>query len=275
MKKRVISFVLVLILAISLLGTSAFAAGFSSPFSGPYIIRNDKVVSMTNIKGFSGKTVVYPTALETTDAKYPVIVWANGTGCVTPLYSQLLALFANAGYIVVADSNVMPGDGQSIINSINYIITENNNSKSVFYGKVDVNNIGATGHSQGGKGVVCAAAKDSRIKCILSIAGASTAAEAKGVKCPAFYMTGSADFIVFSPMWVKPSYKASSGPAVYACLKFAPHTTCMLDPGEIYEYGVQWFNAYLRLGGDSAAVKQVITNIDADDFWKDVASRNF
>lgn len=271
MRKRVISLVLVLILAVSLLSTAAFADGLGAEL----VISNDKVVSMTNIKGLSGDTIVYPKSLETTDVKYPVIAWANGTACVTPLYSQLLALFANAGYIVVADTNVMAGDGQSLINSIDYIIAENDNPDSVFYGKVDVDNIGASGHSQGGKGAVCAAAKDSRIKCILSIAGASTAAEAKGVNCPAFYMTGSADLIVLSSMWVKPSYKASSGPAVYACLKYAPHTTCMFVPDEIYEYGVQWFNAYLKCGGDSATVQQVITNIDADDFWKDIASRNF
>ena len=274
MKKRVISLVLVLIMAFALFGTSAFAAGYNTQCIAP---DTAKVGTIKDLKGIEGDIIVYPKSLETAEegTVYPVIAWANGTGCITSLYYKLFELFAENGYIVIADTNVMAGDGKSISESIDYIIAKNSDPNSVLYGKVDVNNIGAAGHSQGGKGVVCAAAKDSRIKCILSIAGASSASEAKGVKCPAFYMTGSADFIVFSPMWVKPSYKASSGPAVYACLKFAPHTTCMLDPGEIYEYGVQWFNAYLRLGGDSAAVKQVITNIDADDFWKDVASRNF
>lgn len=272
MKKRALSLILALLLAVSLFGTSAFAAGASTQCLAP---DTAAVATIRDLKGISGDTIVYPKAIETTDAKYPVIAWANGTGCITPLYYKLFEMFAKAGYIVIADTNVMAGDGKSLIQSIDYIIAKNSDPNSVFYNKVDVDNIGASGHSQGGKGAVCAASKDSRIKCILSIAGASTAAEAKGVTCPAFYMTGSADLIVLSSMWVKPSYKASNGPAVYACLKNAPHTTCMFVPDRIGEFGIQWFDAYLKANGDVNALLTFANNLMSDSHWKDVACRNF
>ena len=272
MKKRLLSLVLVLLVAVSLFSTAAFAAGANTQSLAP---NTDVVGTVKDLKGISGDIIVYPKALETTDAKYPVIAWANGTGCITSLYYQLFEKFAEAGYIVIADTNVMAGDGKSLIQSIDYIVGKNADPNSIFYNKVDVDNIGASGHSQGGKGSVCAASKDSRIKCILSIAGASTANEAKDVTCPAFYMTGSADLIVLSSMWVKPSYKASSGPAVYACLKNAPHTTCMFVPGEIAEYGIQWFDAYLKNDGNMEMLQQFAINIVNDSHWKDCACRNY
>ena len=272
MKKRIISLVLVFIMAFCLLGTSAFAAGSSTRCIVP---SNKSVGTILDLKGIAGDMIVYPKTLETAEegTTYPVIAWANGTGCVTSLYYKLFELFAKNGYIVIADTNVMAGDGRSISESIDYIIDKNSDPDSIFCGKVDVDNIGAAGHSQGGKGAVCAAANDSRIKCILSIAGASTADEAKKVSCPAFYMAGSADLIVFAPMWVKPSYKASSGPAVYASLKLAPHTTCMIVPDKIAKYGNIWFDLFLKGENDNLAVFVPGGQLSQDKNWCDFASK--
>lgn len=272
MKKRVISLVLVLIMAFALFGTSAFAAGYNTQCIAP---DTAKVGTIKDLKGIEGDIIVYPKSLETAEegTVYPVIAWANGTGCITSLYYKLFELFAENGYIVIADTNVMAGDGKSISESIDYIIAKNSDPNSVLYGKVDVNNIGAAGHSQGGKGVVCAAAKDPRIKCIFSIAGASTASEAKNVTCPAFYVAGSADLIVFAPMWVKPSYNASSGPSVYACLKLAPHTTCIIVPDKIAKYGNIWFDLFLKGEEDNLAVFVPGGQLSQDKNWRDFASK--
>ena len=272
MKKRVISLVLVLIMAVALFSTSAFAAGYSTQCLAP---GSETVSTTKDLKGISGDIIVYPKSLESAEegTVYPVIAWANGTGCITSLYYKLFELFAENGYIVIADTNVMAGDGKSISESIDYIIGKNSDPNSIFYGKVDVDNIGAAGHSQGGKGVVCAAANDSRIKCIFSIAGASTAAEAKKVTCPAFYVAGAADLIVFAPMWVKPSYNASSGPSVYACLKLAPHTTCIIVPDKIAKYGNIWFDLFLKGEEENLAAFVPGGQLSQDKYWCDFASK--
>lgn len=222
----------------------------------------------------ANKTVVYPKALENSSKRYPVIVWANGTGCATSTYMSLLEKFAEAGYIVVADSSVMTADGTAQINSIDYIIGENATSNSVFHNKVDTSKIGASGHSQGGRSSVNAAQADSRIKCIVSIAGASSKEEATGLSAPALYLTGTSDMIVVSSQWVKPSYDASAGRAVYASLKGGVHTTCMTNPEKVSGYAISWFDAYLK--GDSNA-KDIFASggkLATDSDWQDFQSKN-
>ena len=44
----------------------------------------------------------------------------------------------------------------TILKQSHLIISENSNSNSIFYGKLDLDNIGITGHSQGGAGVLTA-----------------------------------------------------------------------------------------------------------------------
>ena len=142
------------------------------------------------------KTVYYPKSLENSEKKYPVIVWANGTGCPTSTYSGLLSDFAEAGYIVVADSTVMSASGEEQRDSVEYALEAAKDPDSVLYGKVNTAAVGAAGHSQGGRSAVNAAQKDSRIKCVLSIAGSNYDYEAEGLKTPVFYMTGTGDMVV-------------------------------------------------------------------------------
>lgn len=220
------------------------------------------------------KTVVYPKALESASKRYPVIVWANGTGCATSTYMSLLETLANGGYIVVADSSVMTADGASQRDSIDYIISANSNSSSVFCSKVDTASIGASGHSQGGRSSVNAAQADSRIKCIVSIAGASSAQEANGLKAPALFLTGTSDMIVVSSQWCKPSYDAVAGRAVYASLKNGVHTTCMTDPEKVSGYVISWFDAYLKNDSNAKNVFAPGGKLATDSAWQDFASKN-
>lgn len=215
------------------------------------------------------KKVYYPAALEEINQKYPVIVWANGTGCATDTYNGLLTNLAEGGYIVVADSSVMTADGTAQISSIDYIISKNKDSNSPFYGKVDETKIGATGHSQGGRSSVNAAQKDKRIKCIVSIAGASNSDEARGLTAPSLFLTGTADMVVVSSQWCKPSYDAVTGTAAYASLKGAGHTVCMTNPEKVSGYVISWFDAYLK--NDSAAKVKFQTGgeLSKDSAWQD------
>lgn len=230
----------------------------------------DGVKSLTD----GNKKVYYPAAMESLQKRYPVVVWANGTGCATETYDGLLKRIAEGGYIVVADSSVMTADGKAQIDSIDYITSQNKDADSVFYGKVDSEKIGAAGHSQGGRSSVNAAQADSRIKCIASIAGASSRQEAEGLKTPALYLTGTADMVVASSQWCKPSYDVTAGRAVYASLKGGVHTTCMTNPDKISGYVVSWFDAYLK--NDAAAKEKFKAGgaLSKDTAWQDFASKN-
>lgn len=220
------------------------------------------------------KTVVYPKALESSSKRYPVIVWANGTSCPTSTYMSLLEKFANAGYVVVADKDTMTANGSSQRNSIDFIIKEAKNSSSVFYNKIDTDKVGASGHSQGGRSCVNAAQADSRIKCIVSIAGSPFDYEAEGLKAPVLYLTGTADMVVVSSQWVKPAYDLAAGRAVYASLKGGVHTTCMTNPEKLSDYCISWFDAYLKNDSKAMAVFADGGKLATDSNWQDFASKN-
>lgn len=267
-KKRIISLLLAVVLVFSLMSTSALADTYCVDGSTDSVV----CIEDTNALG-SGKIVFYPKALEDSSAQYPVVVWANGTGCVTSLYYELLRGFAEAGYIVVADTTVMSADGTDQIDAIDYIIAKNIDAESVLFGRVDYANICAAGHSQGGRSAVNAAVADDRVTCVLSIAGSSFKSEAKGLACPAFFMTGSADMIVLSSMWVKPAYEASQGHAVYASLKGGIHTSCIISPAKILKYAVPWLDCQLK--GDSAACAVFAPGgaLANDSAWKNFACK--
>ena len=157
--------------------------------------------------------------------------------------------------------------------NIDYAISKNADANSVLCGKIDVDNIAAAGHSQGGRSAVNAAALDSRIDCVLSIAGSSYKSEAKEVSCPVFFMTGTADLIVLSSMWVKPAYDNVQGNAVYASLKGGVHTTCMVTPSKVAGYGIVWFNAQLKGDDGAAAVFAPGGALASDSSWKNFACK--
>lgn len=263
MKKRALSLFLALLLAFSLCCTTALADTYCLEGS------TDEAVCIedTDWKG-SGKTVFYPKALESNDEVYPVVVWANGTGCVTQLYYKLLQSFAAAGYIVVADTTVMSADGTDQIDAIDYISSKNADNESILCGRADLENICAAGHSQGGRSAINAAGADDRITCVLSVAGSSNKSEASKVSCPVFFMTGTADMVVLSSMWVEPSFRAVQGSAVYASLKNGIHTTCIISPEKVSGYAVLWLDARLKGDAGAAAVFEDGGALSADKAWK-------
>lgn len=268
--KKFLALILALTLSLSVLSIPASAADLN-PI---YVTDVNGVTNTGDFDSlFSGNIIYYPGSMINEDVTYPVIVWANGTMCAPALYDGLLRLIAAGGYIVVTNTNMMSADGSAQIASLNFILEANEDPDSVFYNKVDTEHIGFAGHSQGGRSAVNAAAKDSRVDCVLSLAGSNYTSEAKALSTPTFFITGSADMMVMASMWVKPAYKNCKGPAVYASLKNAVHTTCCVNPQAYADYAIAWFNAWLK--GDSAAMA-IFRNSGAlsrDRSWKDFACK--
>ena len=222
-----------------------------------------------------GQIVFYPESLLVQDeATYPVIVWANGTMCAPALYYGLLSDLAADGYIVVTNRELFAGNGNAQRASIDFITAENYEPGSVFYGKADLEHIGAAGHSQGGMSAVNAAAADARIDCVFTIAGNVQTGSASRLTVPAFYAAGTADWIVPASLYVKPAYNATHSKAVFASLKNAGHTKCCTSPGSYSGYMTAWFDAFLK---DDAAAYQVFTAggaLSCDRSWSGYTSKN-
>ena len=78
----------------------------------------------------------------------------NGTGVAASKYKPVFDHLASWGFIVIGNEDESAGGGASAAASLDYILTLNSDSNSKFSGKIDVDNIGIGGHSQGGLGAI-------------------------------------------------------------------------------------------------------------------------
>lgn len=219
--------------------------------------------------------VYYMGELLTHNSRFPIISWANGTGCAPSLYDGLLRELASAGFIVIASDETMAADGTAQIAAIDFLIDENNNKDSDLYNKVNSSKIGVIGHSQGGRSAVNAGAADPRITCVLSLAGSSYTEEAAKLSKPVLFMAGTKDKIVDADRWLVTAYNSVTGPAVYASLNGAVHITCCSNPTAYSTYAISWFNAWFYNDVNSKSVFTSGGELSSDSNWSGFMSKGF
>lgn len=98
-------------------------------------------------------TVYYPAELASTDKEYPMILVLNGTGGKATKYEAQIDLYASWGFIVVGNQDKATGTGVTAVETLHYMLGQSDDPDSIFYHKIDLDNIGITGFSQGGAGV--------------------------------------------------------------------------------------------------------------------------
>lgn len=110
----------------------------------------------------------YPAKLEeaggrraTRAMRYPVVSWANGSGQKPEVYDHFLRHLASWGFIVVATRDESTGNGDTTEDAASYVVDLGRDRSSVFFNKVDADNVGAAGHSQGGAAVTSLQARGS------------------------------------------------------------------------------------------------------------------
>ncbi len=219
------------------------------------------------------QTVFYPKSAENGNSVYPVVVFANGTGFDYKLYENLLIKLAEGGYIVVGNSETMAADGTAQRASLDFIISENSNPSSILCNNIDINKIAATGHSQGGRSAVNAAASDSRFDCVISFAGSNFPEEAEKLSAPALFMAGTRDMIVGADRWVKPAYDVCKGPAVYVSLVNGIHTSCCTDPETYTKYAIEWLNIWLKNDTDAKGTFRNGGELANDSAWTEFSCK--
>lgn len=130
----------------------------SAPLEQKYTQKGNYEVSYyeqdANNEQWKKYEIWYPTEMETTNNTYPLVVMVNGTGVAASKYKPVFDHLASWGFIVVGNEDESAGNGASASASLDYMLTLNSDSNSIFYGKIDVDNIGIGGHSQGGLGTI-------------------------------------------------------------------------------------------------------------------------
>ena len=130
----------------------------SAPLEQKYTLKGNYEVSYyeqdVNNKQWKKFEIWYPAELETTDHTYPLVVMVNGTGVAASKYKPIFDHLASWGFIVIGNEDESAGNGASASASLDYMLTLHSDRNSKFYGKIDLDNIGIGGHSQGGLGTI-------------------------------------------------------------------------------------------------------------------------
>lgn len=214
-------------------------------------------------------TIYYPVELETTDKKYPMILVVNGTGGKATKYEPQFDLYASWGFIVVGTQDKGTGSGKTTVETLRYMLNENDDESSIFYQKIDAENIGVTGFSQGGAAVFNALTKYEESKYFKTAVPLSPVSEVTAqqmtdypydsseVLCPILLLAGTdGEFetdIVIPIDAMNAMYDKISSPKIMARRVDATHDQMMYSAGG---YVIAWFRWQLQ--GDTYAANAFI-----------------
>ncbi len=221
------------------------------------------------------------------DESYPVISWGNGTGATPDRYDELLTHLASWGFIVIDSYSTTTGTGKEIGEAIHYLGKENERENSLFYQKIQMEQIGAAGHSQGSTGVINAHtnySSGSLIKTVVSIAlpdlkhcDPEDVYNTSRITAPFLIMGGTRDFLIspVSTNQIALQNANASTPVMMGMAKGAAHTAIEGNGGNHRGYLTAWMR--YRLLDDQEAMKAF--HGDASEMmhnpnWSDVTQAN-
>lgn len=144
---------------------------------GPYTEVAEKEIS--TMQDFKNYILYYPKTLETSTGTFPVVIYSNGTGVPASEYRAVLERLASWGFIVMGtdEQNSWSGFSSEMclrkLFQLNEAGTVDNWDSNPFLHRVDLDNIGVVGHSQGGVGVFNAATENKNGRLIKTIVSES------------------------------------------------------------------------------------------------------
>lgn len=119
---------------------------------GTYAVANTEFPSEN--KAIQKYLFWYPAELEKTENQYPVIVVVNASGTPAHKYEAWFERLASWGFVVVGNEDPQTGTGETASLTLDYILHLPDNH--ILYNKLDTENIGIVGFSQGGAGALAA-----------------------------------------------------------------------------------------------------------------------
>ena len=197
-------------------------------------------------------TIYYPKELEKSDAKYPMILFCNGTGWKASRFEAELAQMASWGFIVVGTQDKNAEDGESTMSTLLYMRIQNNSRDSIFFNKIDTSSVGLVGFSQGGGAVfnvlneLVSLDRTKYIKAAVMLSWPSEKEVEDGsypfdtslVKCPILLLAGTEDDSVVSFEEMQDMYERIGSSKAMARRVGMEHDDMMYKAGG---YMMAWF----------------------------------
>ncbi|HVZ37343.1 MAG TPA: hypothetical protein VG963_33205, partial [Polyangiaceae bacterium] len=192
--------------------------------------------------------------------KYPVITWANGTCGEISGYSALLSNLASYGFIVIASNSTWTGTAPTDhvqTRALDYAKSINENPQSIFYQRLDMDNIGAMGHSQGAL-ATANASSDPRIKALIFWNTGNSNNK------PYLNVSGERDVMMNSPQSMADGVNAATQPGAWVYFhkvlqtggSSTGHLVLMEQPDRVADMNLAWWRWQLK--GDQEAKKMFV-----------------
>ena len=97
----------------------------------------------------------YPSALAGEEGReWPIVVMANGTGVPASRYTPVFRHLASWGFVVIGNEIQNSWSGGASAGALDLLAELNEDPSSFFYHKLDLDNVGSAGHSQGAIGAI-------------------------------------------------------------------------------------------------------------------------
>ena len=97
----------------------------------------------------------YPSALAGEEGReWPIVVMANGTGVPASRYTPVFRHLASWGFVVIGNEIQNSWSGGASAGALDLLAELNEDPSSLFYHKLDLDNVGSAGHSQGAIGAI-------------------------------------------------------------------------------------------------------------------------
>lgn len=134
----------------------AGVVGAVTTAKGPYAGSGHYKVTTTQVTAPDGDQfdVFRPASYSALGFKSPIVTWGNGTGGNPDNYTTLLDHLASWGFTVIASTLQNTGSGNEILEGARYLVAADGQSKSPYFGHLDVAEVAAMGHSQGAGGAL-------------------------------------------------------------------------------------------------------------------------
>jgi pimeloyl-ACP methyl ester carboxylesterase len=206
-------------------------------------------------------TVFRPACMKE-DETYPVITWGNGTCGQSGGYATLLATLASHGFVVIAaNSRWTDAGNMEMLKALDFAADLNEDSSSALYHKLDLDKVGAMGHSQGA-GATANAAKDPRIKALILWNGSLTSADK-----PFLSVSGERDTAANTPASMADAVNAATQPGAWLFYhqvlqtggSVTGHLTLMEQAERVTDATVAWWKYMLN---DDADAKKMFIGAD-------------
>ena len=93
-------------------------------------------------KSIGNLRIWYPSEMENGTKTYPLIVVANGSNTPALIYQPYFERLASWGFVVIGNDDKQTGTGDTASETLDYMLSLNKDTNSIFCGKIDEDKIG-------------------------------------------------------------------------------------------------------------------------------------